>query len=180
MDHESRELELAWEQDKPRWALIVIAEALRSIAQDLHAIRVILSPKFPVTGIITQGDSMLTGTIKGLALGAADQFFCTPVDVNGVADQLPAGSPLPVFTADDPGVVISAPTVADATGNSCTATAPTGATVGGSFTLTWTGTFTAPGATTPTVITATAKVPYVAPPALNPVGGVISQGAPAK
>ena len=121
----------------------------------------------------------LTGTITGLAPGASDQFFCTPVDVNGNSDQLPAGSPLPVFTASDPGVTIGPPTVADPTGNSSTVTAPTTATVGGSFTLTWTATFTAAGATSPTTITATATVPYLAPPTLNPVGGVISQGNPA-
>ena len=121
---------------------------------------------------------MLTGTIVGLAPGASDQFFCTPVDANGNPDQLPAGSALPVFTASDPGVAISSPTTPDPTGNSCTVTASTSATPGQSFTLTWTGIFT-PAGGQPTTITATATVPYLAPPTLNPVGGVISQGAPA-
>src|ERR1700691_1700179 len=134
---------------------------------------------YPTTGVITQGDNMLTGTILGLAPGASDQFFCTPVDVNGNPDQLPAGSPTPVFTASDPTVTIGPPTVADPTGNSCTVTASSSATVGGNFTLTWTAQFTPAGSSTPTTITATATVPYIAPPVLNPVGGVISQGAPA-
>ncbi len=142
--------------------------------------RAILATFYPITAVITQGEDMLTGTITGLAPGASDQFFCTPVDVNGNPDQLPAGSPLPVFTASDPGVVIGPPTVADPTGNSCTVTAPTTATPGQSFTLTWTAEFTPAGATTPTTITATATVPYLAPPTLNPVGGVISQTNPAK
>jgi hypothetical protein len=145
----------------------------------LKEIRNILKPKLPVRGVITQGEGMLTGTITGLVPGESDQFFCTPVDVNGNPDQLPAGSGLPVFTASDPTVVIGPPTVADPTGNSCTVAAAAGATVGGNFTLTWTATYTPAGSSTPTTITATATVPYLAPPALLPVGGVISQGSPA-
>ena len=153
---------------------------LRRIEKGVSRIVDLLTPILPDKGIITQGDKMsLNGTILGLAPGASDQFFCTPVDVNGNPDQLPAGSPPAVFTASDPGVVIGPPTVADPTGNSCTATAPAGATVGGNFTLTWTATYTNPVTNAPVTITATATVPYIAPPTLEPVGGVISQGSPA-
>lgn len=152
-------------------------EILEQIDWKLSKLIDLLTPHFPTSGIITQGDKMAPiGTITGLAPGASDQFFCTPVDVNGNPDQLPAGSPQPVFTASDPGVVIGPPAVADPTGNSCTVTAPAGATPGGNFTLTWTAQYNAPALVT---ITATATVPYLTPPVLEPQGGVISQGAPA-
>ena len=168
-----------WEPRRDVRLLTEIRDELRAIKEEVREIRKLLQPKFPVKGIITQGEKMsLTGTILGLAPGASDQFFCTPVDQNGNPDQLPAGSPQPVFTASDPGVVIGPPTVADPTGNSCTVTAPATATPGGTFTLTWTAQFTPAGGAL-TTITATATVPYLAPPALNPVGGVISQGSPA-
>jgi hypothetical protein len=148
---------------------------LRNIAQSLDAIRDILKPKFPVRGIFTQGASMpVTGTILGLVPGASDNFFVTPIDVNGNADQLPAGSPVPTITADDPAVTVA--TAAD--GLSAQVTAPAAATPGGSFNLNWAATYTKPDGTTAS-ITATANVPYLAPPALLPVGGVISQGTPA-
>jgi hypothetical protein len=159
-----------------------ISQDLRDIARDFKELVTLFTKhftKYPVKGIISQGASMLTGTILGLAPGASDTFFCTPVDVNGNPDALPAGSPPAVFTASDPTVTI-VPVATDPTGNSATVTAATGATPGGNFTLTWTATFTAAGASSPTTITSAATVPYLTPPSLNPVGGVISQGAPAQ
>lgn len=134
---------------------------------------------FPVGGIITQGviNMPLTGTIKGLLPGGSDTFFITPVDTNGNADALPTGSPVPTITADDPTVTITPA----ADGLSATVTAAATATPGAGFNLNWAATYTKPDGTTAS-ITATAKIPIltpVPPPVLLPVGGVISQGAPA-
>lgn len=142
---------------------------LRQIARDLEHL--------PVTAVITQGtgDTMpVTGTIKGLTPGQADNFFVTPIDVNGNADALPAGSPVPTITADDPAVTVT--TAAD--GLSAAVTAPTTAVAGGSFNLNWAASYTDPQGSTVN-ITATANVPYLAPPALLPTSGVFSQSAPA-
>ncbi len=131
----------------------------------------------PVRAIITQGrktNMSVSGTIKGLAPGASDSFFATPVDANGNALPLPAGSPVPVFTADDPSVVI----VNGADGLSAVVTAAPTATLGGFFNLNWSVTLA--GASAP--ITGTANVPYLPgapPPPPQPVGAVLSQGSPA-
>jgi len=131
--------------------------------------------RLPVAAVISQGEKMpLTGTITGLAPGASDTFFVTPIDVNGNADALPSGSPVPTFTADDTTVVLAP----SADGLSVVATAATGAAVGGSFNLNWAASYTNPAGSVVN-ITATANIPYLAPPALLPTGGVISQGAPA-
>jgi len=162
--------------DEHSEAMWSIARSLREIAHDLHAIRVILEPKFPTRGIITQGEFNMpvTGTITGLQPGASDTFFVTPVDVSGDADALPVGSPVPTFSADDASVTLTPA----ADGLSTVAMAASTATPGGSFNLTWAASYTDPTGATVN-ITATANVPYLAPPALLPVGGVISQGKPA-
>ena len=116
----------------------------------------------------------VTGTILGLVPGAKDTFFVTPVDINGNADALPTGSPIPTFTVDDPTVTL-APA---ADGLSAVVTAAATAVAGGSFNLNWAASYTNPAGAVVN-ITATAKVPYLAPPALLPVGGVVSQGKPA-
>jgi hypothetical protein len=146
-----------------------IARSENSIAHSLKEIVQILKPHFPVRGVISQGEPMLTGTITGLAPGASDIFFCTPVDVNGNPDGLPSGVTGQWSSSDS--TVTLVPVASDPTGNSVTATAATGATPGGSFVLTWTANLPS-GA-----ITANATVPYLA---LQPVGGVISQGSPAQ
>lgn len=136
--------------------------------------REIFSPE-PVNVILTQGDTMPVGTIKGLVPGGTDSFFATPVDADGTADVLPSGSPVPTFTSDNPGVVIA--TSAD--GLSAGVTAPADAVVGTNFNLTWDVTYTNPNDGTPVNINRTVQVPVLAPPSVEPVDVVISQGAPA-
>ena len=116
----------------------------------------------------------VVGTITGPLPGASDTFFATPVDVNGNADQLPTGSPVPTFTADDSSVIVN--TAAD--GMSATVATAPGATPGTSLTLTWAASSTGTDGK-PVNITATASVPVLTPPALLPVGAVLSQGSPA-
>lgn len=133
-------------------------------------------PLEPVNVVINQGDNMsLVGVIKGLLPGGTDTFFATPVDVNGNADALPAGSPVPTFTSDDTSVVIA--TAAD--GLSAQVTAAAGATPGTSFNLTWDVTYTNPNDGTSVTINKTVAVPVLTPPALEPVDVVLSQGSPA-
>lgn len=142
----------------------------------VRAIAVEIFPLEPVNVVINQGDNMsLVGVIKGLVPGGTDTFFATPVDVNGNADALPAGSPVPTFTSDDTSVVIA--TAAD--GLSAQVTAATGATPGTSFNLTWDVTYTNPNDNTSVNINKTVAVPVLTPPALEPVDVVLSQGAPA-
>lgn len=142
----------------------------------VRAIAVEIFPLEPVNVVINQGDNMsLVGVIKGLVPGGTDTFFATPVDVNGNADALPAGSPVPTFTSDDTSVVIA--TAAD--GLSAQVTAATGATPGTSFNLTWDVTYTNPNDNTSVNINKTVAVPVLTPPALEPVDVVLSQGSPA-
>ncbi len=142
---------------------------VREIAKEIF-------PLEPVNVIITQGDSMsLTGVIKGLVPGGTDVFFATPVDVNGNADALPAGSPVPTFTSDNTGVVITSA----ADGLSAQVTAPADAVPGTAFNLTWDVTYTNPNDNTEVRINKTVQVPILTPPALEPVDVVLSQGSPA-
>ena len=148
---------------------------LRELVELTRAIKRELAPKFPLRGVFTQGVNMpVTGTIKGLLPGTSDTFFVTPVDVNGNADALPAGSPVPTITSPD--ATITVVTAAD--GLSALVTAPASATPGATFALNWAASYTDPSGATVN-ITATATVPILAPPALLPVGGVFSQGSPA-
>ena len=152
---------------------------LRLLGEVVHYLKEIaheLKPKFPIKGVFTQGDTTMpvTGTITGLLPGGTDTFFVTPVDVNGNADSLPLGSPIPTIVADDPTVAVA--TSAD--GLSAQVTAAAGATAGSSFNLNWAASYTNPAGTVVN-ITATCNVPILAPPALLPVGGVFSQGTAA-
>ena len=149
----------------------------RELRQSAHELRKLCGgyKALPVRAVITQGDkAMLTGTILGLAPGTSDTFFVTPVDVNGNADALPAGSPVPTILADDSTVTVT--TAAD--GLSAVVAAAAGAVVSSSFNLNWAATYTKPDGTTAS-ITGTCNVPIIAPPALLPVSGVFSQGSPA-
>jgi len=131
----------------------------------------------PVRAIITQGDSMVTGRIVGLLPGASDTFFATPVDINGNGIALPAGTRIPTITSDDPTVTVS--TAPD--GLSAVVTSSPGATPDSAFNLNWETDITLPDGST-SHITGTASVPILTPvpPPLEPVGAVISQGAPAQ
>jgi hypothetical protein len=140
-----------------------IVHALREIRDALRA----LKPQL-YTFEVSQGERMLTGVITGLAPGASDTFFATPVDTNGNADALPAGSSVPGWASDDTTVGV----VAAAGGLSAQLTASANATPGGSFNVTVTSTL--PNGV---VIQSKFNVPYLA---LQPVGFVFSQGSPAK
>lgn len=153
----------------------ILGDRVNTILFLVRAIaREIFSPE-PVNVILTQGDTMPVGTIKGLVPGGTDSFFATPVDADGTADVLPPGSPVPTFTSDNPGVVIA--TSAD--GLSAGVTAPADAVVGTNFNLTWDVTYTNPNDGTPVNINRTVQVPILEPPSVEPVDVVISQGAPA-
>lgn len=151
---------------------------LKKIAHALLDIRDILrltaDRSLPVKGVISQGESMVSGSIKGLNPGASDTFFATPVDVNGNASALPAGSPAPSFSADDSTVTVA--TSPD--GLSASVTAGAGATPGSSFNLNWSATFTNSAGASVT-ITGTAPIPILGAATTEPVGAVLSQGSPA-
>lgn len=151
---------------------------LKKIAHALLDIRDILrltaDRGLPVKGVISQGESMVSGSIKGLNPGASDTFFATPVDVNGNASALPAGSPAPSFSADDSTVTVT--TSPD--GLSASVTAASTATVGSSFNLNWSATFTNSAGASVT-ITGTAPIPILGAATTEPVGAVLSQGSPA-
>jgi hypothetical protein len=148
---------------------------LHGILRQLRKLNHLFQPRpEPSSAIITQGANMLTGKIKGLAPGASDTFFVTPIDVNGNADALPVGSAPGQFSADDASVVLTPA----ADGLSTQAQAPAAAAADGSFNLTWKASFTKLDGTAGS-ISKSVNVPYLAPPTFDPVDAVISQGAPA-
>lgn len=155
--------------------LIGLTKAISAQTALLNEILAELSPSPPTTGIFTQGENMVTGTITGLLAGGTDKFFVTPIDVNGNADAPPSGFLTSVITADDPAAVVSNDPLP---ATSASVTANPAAVAGTSFNLNWSATFAALDGTTKT-ITATVAVPILKPPALDPTGGVFSQGSPA-